>query len=416
MNQPAAAGAGRTPGVVGSADVRRGAAVLARLVGDVEAFLRDHWARAPLLRSVDDPGLVRGLLTIADVDTLLAQRSPRLPMVRVVRDGSAVPAVRFTTTARIGSTQVGDLIDPGLIAAEFAAGSTISLQGLQRYWQPLTEFCQSLEAVLTHPFQANAYLSPPAATGLSVHHDTHDVFVLQVEGSKHFDVYEPVTWLPVSGQHWTSKDPPADPVISVDLKPGDCLYMPRGWRHRAFTTDSHSLHLTIGLLGYTWLGLESVLAADLRQQPAFREPLPAGFANDPDALTAAVAERLTALRSWLDGADPAAIAESLTRRFVRARPAPPAGIAAAVTAVTIAADTPVRRTPFARCLLRQSPHGVDLVLADRVVTFPLLAATVVRAVVTRESFTAADLPGALDLPGRLVVVRRLVAEGLLVAG
>ncbi|MEP7053853.1 MAG: cupin domain-containing protein [Actinomycetota bacterium] len=406
---------GATPGVVGPAEVRRGLAALSDLVGDVSAFLAQHWAKSPLL-CAGDPARRLLLLSIADVDTLLTERGLRLPAVRVVRDGETVPPARYTTAARIGSKPVVDLLDPALLAAQFAAGATISFQGLQRYWQPLTELCQSLEAALTHPFQANAYLSPPGATGLAVHHDTHDVFVLQVEGSKHFDVYEPATWLPVAGQHWTSDQPPGEPAVSVDLKPGDCLYMPRGWRHRAYTTESHSLHLTIGLLGYTWLALASVLSSSLADVAEFREPLPPGFANDPDALTAAVAERLTALRAWLDSADPAVIAGTLTRRFVTGRAAAPGGIGALVTELTIAADTPIRRRRFARALLRFEGNRVELVLAGSSVSFPVVASLVLRAILAADSFTAADLPDDLDLAGRLVVVRRLVAEGLLEAG
>lgn len=407
---------GRTPGVVGAADVGRGTAALTDLVGDVGEFLARHWARAPLLWSGGDPARALTLLSIADVDTLLTQRGTRLPAVRMVRDGATVPPARFTATGRIGGTRVADLLDPRLIAAEFAAGATVSLQGLQRYWQPLAALCQSLEAVLTHPFQANAYLSPPAATGLRVHHDTHDVFVVQVEGSKHFDVYEPATWLPVEGQHWTSDAAPGRPVVAVDLKPGQCLYMPRGWRHRAYTTDSHSLHLTIGMLGYTWLGLASILSAELADEPSFREPLPAGFAADPDALTGAVTERLAELRSWLETADPPALAEKLIRRFVNARAAPAVGLWALGHEQTIGTDTAVRRRRYARCLIKAVDGRVELVLADRTVSFPAAATGVLRAVLAADSFTATDLPADLDLDSRLVVVRRLVAEGLLEAG
>lgn len=390
--------------------------MLAELIGDVDCFIDKHWGQAPLVCSVPGPARALALLSIADVDTLLTQRAPRLPLVRLVRDGQTLPTARFTTAGRIGSTAVADLLDPARIAAEFAAGATVSLQGAHRYWQPLTELCRSLEAALSHPFQANAYLSPPGATGLQVHHDTHDVFVLQVEGSKHFDVYDPAVTLPVAGQHWTSAHPPGEPVISVDLKPGDCLYMPRGWRHRAFTTTSHSLHLTIGLLGYTWLGLASVISAQLACEASFRESLPAGFAHDPDKLAGAVAERLGALRSWLDQADPIAIAETLTRRFVTQGGATPAGISALVGEQTIAADTRVCRRRFARALIRPTAGRVELVLTDRIVSFPSVAADVLRALVTAEACTATTLPDTLDLPSRLVVVRRLVAEGLLEAG
>jgi lysine-specific demethylase/histidyl-hydroxylase NO66 len=403
-----------TPGVVGRADVERGRRTLQRLVGDVDTFLETHWARRPLLHRMAEPERVAELLSIAAVDALLAERGLRMPAVRLVRDGATLPPARITTSARIGSQRVGDLIDAVRIGGEVAGGATVSLQGLHRYWPPLTTLCRSLESVLTHPFQANAYLSPPGARGLRVHHDTHDVFVIQVEGSKHFDVYAPAIELPVSGQHWAADDPPGEPVIDVDLQPGDCLYMPRGWRHRAFTTDSPSLHLTIGLLGHTWLGLGDALTGMLRDELAFRQPLAPGFAHDPDALAGEVAVRIKALQQWLDEVDPAAVAERLTRRFVTARP--PDGHGAIRTA--LAAEPPdeataVRRRPDTPCLLRRRDPRVELVLPDRVVSFPAFADPVLRALLVGDPVSAAELPDTLDLASRLVVVRRLVAEGLL---
>lgn len=402
-----------TPGVVGRADVARGRSTLGRLVGDVDDFLEASWARRPLLTrgAVADP---TDLLSIAAVDELLAQRGQRLPAARLVSAGDAIPAARFTTTARIGSQQVADLLDAGRVAGEISAGATVSLQGLHRYWPPLTELCRSLESFLTHPFQANAYLSPAGAQGLRIHHDTHDVFVVQVEGSKHFDVYQPAVELPVSGQHWSADEPPGEPAITVDLQPGDCLYMPRGWRHRAYTTDSYSLHLTIGLLGHTWLGLADALTGLLRDQVAFRQPLPPGFAHDPDALAAEVAIRVKALQQWLDEVDPAALAQTLTRRFVTGRPVDGRGaITAAFAADPIDATTVVRRRPHMPCLLRHADDRAVLVLPDREVSFPDFAEPVLRALLVGQPTCATELPAALDVASRLVVVRRLVVEGML---
>ena len=53
---------------------------------------------------------------------------------------------------------------------------------------------------LGHPVQANAYATPAGAQGFAVHHDTHDVFVLQVAGEKRWLVYEPALELPLKDQ------------------------------------------------------------------------------------------------------------------------------------------------------------------------------------------------------------------------
>ena len=65
------------------------------------------------------------------------------------------------------------------ILAEWERGATIVLQGLHLTSPSVAAFCRSLEETLGHPAQANAYYTPRHAQGLPVHHDTHDVFVLQ---------------------------------------------------------------------------------------------------------------------------------------------------------------------------------------------------------------------------------------------
>jgi ribosomal protein L16 Arg81 hydroxylase len=113
---------------------------------------------------------------------------------------------------------VGDLADPGLVYEHFYAGATIVLQSLHRFWPPLARLSRDLELALTHPVQVNAYVTPPASRGLGVHHDTHDVFVLQVHGRKHWDVHAPTAgpgnrcWRPSSRRATASTFPSASPT------------------------------------------------------------------------------------------------------------------------------------------------------------------------------------------------------------
>jgi hypothetical protein len=67
------------------------------------------------------------------------------------------------------------------IASQFEGGATIVLQ-LSSSSISLAKFCRELERELAHPVQANAYYTPASAQGFKVHHDTHDVLCLQVEG------------------------------------------------------------------------------------------------------------------------------------------------------------------------------------------------------------------------------------------
>jgi bifunctional lysine-specific demethylase and histidyl-hydroxylase NO66 len=388
-----------------------------RCAGDPEAFVRDHWARAPLLRRGAGPGGFDDLLSLDDVDRILATTSPRLPAFRMVKDGKPLPPSAYTKSGRIGSQPLSDLADPGRVFAQFHAGATIVLQGLHRSWAPLTGFCRELELFLTHPVQVNAYLTPPASRGLAVHHDTHDVFVLQVHGRKRWQVWDAAVPFPLG--HQTKLPPGADdpaeaPLVEAELAPGDCLYVPRGFRHAARTAEQASLHLTVGMLTRNWNDLLREVVEGATEEAWFREGLPIGFADDPQALAASLAERVAELRRYLDKVDLSPVADRAARRFWSTRPPLLQGQLRELLDLDRLDDaTEVRRRPGATCRLR--PHGdrLEVLLGDRSLSMPAHLEPAVRRLVDADRCTPADLAGLLDGPSRLVLVRRLVREGLL---
>ncbi|WP_338767593.1 cupin domain-containing protein [Massilia sp. METH4] len=95
----------------------------------------------------------------------------------------------------------------------------------------------------------NAYLSYTGTGTFGKHWDTHDVFVIQLFGSKHWSVHEPTFEFPL--REHTSKyrkqECPEAPALDTVLKPGDVLYLPRGWWHAATPIGEPSFHITVGL-------------------------------------------------------------------------------------------------------------------------------------------------------------------------
>ena len=71
-----------------------------------------------------------------------------------------------------------------------------------------------------------------------------------------------------------------EPLLDVVLRPGDCLYLPRGYLHSATALGGVSGHLTIGVHAWTrYAVLERVLAdlqAELAQDESWRASLPLG--------------------------------------------------------------------------------------------------------------------------------------------
>ena len=259
---------------------------LERCVGDVGVFLDRSWARAPLHRPRADPSAFDDLFSIDDVDHFVSSSAPRLPTFRLVRDGQPLDSGRYTRTARVGGQSVPGMGDPGRIFEEFRAGATIVFQGLQRSCPPLTRFCRDLELELSHSVQANAYVTPAGARGLGVHYDTHDVFVLQLAGTKAWSIHGPVMVNPLPSQPWSGTAAEAGPVIlSVELRAGDCLYVPRGFLHSAQAQEHLSAHLTIGVVTTTWYDVLRELVAGIADEPEFRRALPPGYAEDPVSYT-----------------------------------------------------------------------------------------------------------------------------------
>lgn len=376
---------------------------LARCVGDVDRFVAEHWDRAPLHRPGADADGFADLLSLDDCDRLVTASGLRAPAFRLVKDGETVPVARVTHTARIGSRTVSDLVDAEAVFAEVGQGATLVLQGLQRSWPPVAELCAELEAALAHPVQANAYLTPPTAAGLDVHADAHDVLVLHTHGRKQWVVHPGADPAQPGG---LAPDP-----WDLELAAGDVLYVPRGTRHAARTTETASLHLTIGIKALTWreVARRALAQAD---DPQLDRALPPGLAADRERLADAIAGQLPALAKSAGEADPGALADALQRT---ARRDPPARGRLADVVTVDAVDDATRLRPNPR-VAAEVVVGDDVVvrLADRQLRLPGWTAPAVQRALSGEALTPAELADHLDAAGRLVLARRFVREGLLV--
>ncbi|CAA9255892.1 MAG: hypothetical protein AVDCRST_MAG10-2504 [uncultured Acidimicrobiales bacterium] len=306
--------------------------------------------------------------------------------------------------------------DPGRIFDEFKAGATIVFQGLQRSCPPLTRFCRALELELSHGAQANAYVTPAGARGLGVHYDTHDVFVLQLAGTKAWSIHEPVLADPLASQPWKGTAADAGPpILSVELPAGDCLYVPRGFLHSARAQEALSAHLTIGIVTTTWHDVVREVVAGVADEPEFRRSLPPGYAADPAGLAAGVEETVAGLRKWLDGVDAEAVAEATARRFLAARPPVLAGQLHQLGMLDRLADRSLlRRREGSVCHLAGTGDRLIVVLGGgRELDMPAALEPVMARIAAAGPFRLSELEDLLDGPSRLVLARRLVGEGLL---
>ena len=367
---------------------------LTRLCGDAQTFIEKVWAHAIHIHRSDD-GAFADLLSLDDVDQLLTSSALRTPMVRLAKDGAVVPSSDVTRTSRIGGVAVTGLVDPRKALARFDEGATVVLQGLHRYWWPLTELVAELEQQLGHPCQANAYLTPAGAQGFARHRDTHDVFVFQTYGEKLWEVVDD------SG------------VLEVLMRPGMCMYLPTGTPHSARAQDAASLHVTVGINRVTWRDvLVRAVEAALAGEGA--EPLPAGYHRDRAAFVRAIDQRLAMLGERLTVTDVEERAAAETVRFLTTR-SPPlrGGLRDRVELAGLDDTTVLRRRPGSVLAVVAGDQHLRVLLGDRELHVPDRLAPALAYVVEHPRLAPSDLAEWLDEQSRLVLARRLVREGLL---
>lgn len=373
---------------------------------DSDRFLREYWEQRPLLVPRSEEGRFDDLLSQAEAECLLTSTGLRYPAFRLVKAGEKIGLGEYAEDVPWRPTPFSGTADVERIVDAFEHGATIVLQALQLHHLPVAEFCRALEDELGHPVQTNAYYTPRGAQGLPVHHDTHDVFCLQVSGEKRWLVYEPTLELPLKNQRYTPDlGEPGPAVLDVVLQPGDTLYLPRGWLHEALTSDTDSLHLTVGVNVYTRLdAMRAALEECARDDAEYRRAV-SDDGLPVDDLLGRLAERL--------GADD--VGRRRRHKFVATRrPIRPDQFDRLRALEELSAETLVERRPTVIFDLTRAEQGVELAFEGRRLSFPEHAREEIEAVArTEEPFSASDLPGSLDDDGRLVLVRRLLREGFL---
>ena len=338
------------------------------------------------------------------MEQLVCSGGLRYPGFRLVKAGEQLRARDYTEDIPWRPAPFSGTALVERVLAEWERGATIVLQGLHLTKPAIAAFCRSLEETLGHPAQANAYYTPRSAQGLPVHHDTHDVFVLQVSGRKRWLVYEPVLELPLKNQRYSRElGEPGEPVEDRVLNPGDMLYLPRGWLHEALTSDTDSLHLTVGVNVVTWLDAVRAALEDCGDDVEFRRSWQSGEGSD---------DLLETLRERLR---PEAVERRARQQLVQTRRPIRDGQLGQLRALdSLEPDTELERRPTVLAELVEQDGSVSLVFEGRELTFPAHARDEVAAIAEAESpFSMLDLPGSLDDAGRLVLARRLVREGFL---
>jgi hypothetical protein len=130
----------------------------------------------------------------------------------------------------------------------FNDGASLVLDSIGNHDLEFAEFQQRVEAELEMEINTNVYLTPASHQTFPAHFDVHDTFAIHLHGTKRWRIHAKVVELPMRHHHRSVDQAKIGPVVAeVDLRPGDILYIPRGFPHWAVAAGEPSLHVTLGL-------------------------------------------------------------------------------------------------------------------------------------------------------------------------
>jgi hypothetical protein len=254
------------------------AALLAPLTP--ERFFADHFDKAPLhVRGT--PEKFAQVLSWRQVNRLLDMTHIWTgTSLKLVMDSQAIPPEQFCTrtTGRDG----GQVLQPDakLVQGWIAKGASIVMNDVDSLTPGLASVSNALESAGLGKAQANVYISWQSHKAFRTHYDTHDVWAVQVEGEKDWNIWEgraewPIPHPAFKGQPQAHHDQARGKLRGVvKMKPGDLLYLPRGWYHDALAEAPASVHVAYGVHAPLGMDLMNILLERVLYEAEFRKPLP----------------------------------------------------------------------------------------------------------------------------------------------
>jgi ribosomal protein L16 Arg81 hydroxylase len=154
-------------------------------------------------------------------------------------------------------------------------GATLTFDRVEKAHHPVRSMTRVLESELKADVTAHLFASWKPVPGFALHWDDQDALILQLEGSKRWQIFPATTpWPSRIGVAENPSPQDNEPIMQIELTVGDVLYVPHGWWHAVSATNEPSLHLTLGISPDDGIDFMTWLVDRLREHESFRCRLP----------------------------------------------------------------------------------------------------------------------------------------------
>ena len=193
------------------------------------------WGRSPTLLSASEAAT--RLVTFDDIERWINAGNLRSGQIELVLDGEHPPGGIFGDRNFYGRKRTG-YVDPAKVQAGLARGATLELYTIEDWHAGTARLCRTLALSLRAQVHAFVFLSQLGRGGRKVHRDAGHTFVIQLAGSKIWEVFDALP----------DKDngTPA-PIDKTRVGTGQIYYVPVGSPHRALADSKYSLHVTLSI-------------------------------------------------------------------------------------------------------------------------------------------------------------------------
>jgi hypothetical protein len=387
----------------------------AKLIWPIDpiSFFRDTWEKKPLVIPRSQPDYYSRLFSMRDVDSMVYFTRPRFSGIRTESTPTEALRGSFPQDEHLffeGQNNVA------AVSSQFSQGKTIFVHKLEQRWRSVATLCRDLEATLHHPVNASMFLTPRNSQGVSAHFDSVEVFVLQLEGSKHWRIYKPTIDLPLKEAYDSIPgEQIGAPILEVHIKAGDLMYLPRGFIHEAFAAEETSLHITVAVSVFRWADLMRLAVARLVSNDVrFRRAVPIGALGGGE-ISGTLRDQFEELVQLI--AKDARIEDAMTAlsdQFLGDMPVLPGTHFLAPEEIdSIDVNTVLERPKAMVCRVIPEANSVSIQFPGNRMRSPKQLGPALEFIAKASRFKVGDLPGGLSDNSKLMVARRLVRDGVL---
>jgi len=267
----------------------------------VDEFFKKHWEKTPLAMHADEEAKDYGKIFGFDYFCQVLKETEAKDAELVL-----IPERDFVFSKYVDGKKeelefAEDLTETAFVKVFNEDKYSVQIHQPQRVQDALWALMEKMECYFGCIAGANVYMTPEKCQMLAPHYDDVDVFVIQLEGSKTWKLYKPHVELANEYSDDLAQDKIGEPVMTVTLKPGDVLYMPRGTIHQA-QAESRSTHVTLSTyqkhnvaayLGHTF---NEILRQEVSKSLDLRRGLPIGLLPGMNGISANdYADQLTKL-------------------------------------------------------------------------------------------------------------------------